>query len=67
MKIHIDIRNDIEPTLALECVKKVIENGRISKDNTQYCWLTTFDTQEGEIRVWVRDYRKSDCFMIYKG
>lgn len=28
MKIHLDIRNDISPTIALECVKQVIAQGK---------------------------------------
>lgn len=66
MKIYIDIRDDIKPELALECVKRVIEKGRISGNNDKYCWLTTFKTEIGELVVGTRDYRKNDCFVIHK-
>lgn len=61
MRIHLDIRNDIPPTIALECVKQVIESGRIS-----CCYVTTFDTNVGDVCVATRENRKSDCFIIYK-
>ena len=61
MRIHLDIRNDIPPTIALECVKQVIESGRIP-----HCYVTTFDTNVGEVLVTTRENRKSDCFIIFK-
>lgn len=69
MKVHIDIRDDISPTLALECVRHVIASGRISEGEhgkKYYCWATSFDTNEGEIIVYTRQYRISDCFLVYK-
>ena len=66
MKIHIDIRHNISPTVALECVKQVISQGKISADGKSYCYATTFNTDEGEVWVAIRPYRKSDCFLIYK-
>ena len=66
MKKHLDIRHYICPTIALECVKQVIEQGKISANGKSYCYATTFDTNEGEVCVAVRPYRKNDCFLIYK-
>lgn len=66
MKIHIDIRHNISPTVALECVRQVIAQGKISADGKSYCYATTFDTDKGEVWVAIRPYRKSDCFLIYK-
>ena len=43
MKIHIDIRNDISPTIALECVKQVIIQGKVSASGKSYCYATTFE------------------------
>ena len=65
-KIHIDIRDDIAPEVALECVKMVIENGKISNDGKQYCYLTSFNVGDDEVMVNTRDYRKSDCFLVWK-
>lgn len=62
-KIIIDVRDDIDPSAALLYVGNVISHGRISKDGTKYCWLTTF--HDGVVVV-TRDYRKNDCFVIYK-
>ena len=66
MKIYIDIRHNISPTIALECVRQVIAQGKISADGKSYCYATTFDTDEADVWVAIRPYRKSDCFLIYK-
>lgn len=62
-KIHIDIRDNIDHETAIKRVLKVVQDGRVSSDNTEYCWLTTWTDN---IAVSVRDYRKSDCFIVYK-
>ncbi len=59
----IDVRDNIDPAAALLYVGNVIHQGKISKDNTQYCWLTTF--HDG-ITVITRDNRKSDSFVVCK-
>ena len=66
MKIHIDIRHGISPTIALACVREVIAKGRVSNGGKMYCYATTFDTSEGEVWVQTREYRKSDCFLVHK-
>lgn len=68
-KIHIDIRDNINPELVLHLVARVIDAGKISKGENgkmYYCWLTVFDTPDGEIAVSTRQYRKNDCFIIWK-
>lgn len=68
-KIHIEIRDDIKPEIALSCVTRVVADGKISKGENgkmYYCWLTTFDTTDGEIAVSTRQYRKNDCFIVWK-
>ena len=66
MKIQINIKDDTSPTLALECVKKVIKEGRISNLGKNYCLGTSFTTNEGIVWVDTVPNRKSDCFLIYK-
>lgn len=63
MKIHIEIRNDIDPALALSRLKQVIEQGRISNDGKSYSYITEWSD---DIVVYTRDNRKSDCFVVYK-
>lgn len=65
-RIIVDIRDDIAPVVALECVRIVVSMGRISKNATMYCYDTSFNTPEGVILVLTRDYRKSDCFIVCK-
>ena len=69
MRIEIDIRDNISPEIALECVQYVIEKGKIShdnKNNAYYCWATTFKTKEGTVCVFTRPYRKANGFKVYK-
>ncbi len=62
----IDIRNDIRHEMAIALLLEVIKMGRISKNNTLYCYATRFQTSLGTVVVATRKYRKSDCFVIYK-
>jgi hypothetical protein len=63
MKIHIDIRDDINPEDAVRRVAHVISEGRISKNNTMYYFLTIW--KDG-VAVFTNEYRKSDCFVVWK-
>lgn len=68
-KINIDVRDNIDPALALRLVARVVSDGKVSKGENgkmYYCWLTVFDTPDGEISVATRQYRKSDSFVVYK-
>lgn len=42
MRIIINIEDGIPHFSAVVAVKKVIEQGFVSKNETQYCWLTSF-------------------------
>ena len=67
--MKIDIRDDIPPVLALECVKQVVAEGKVSTGENgkkYYCWATSFQTNVGKIMVVTRQYRKDDCFVVYK-
>ena len=67
--MRIDIRNDIPHYIALECVTRVVREGRISvgeHGKMYYCWATEFVTPIGCIIVATRQYRKDDCFVVYK-
>jgi len=69
LKINIDIRDNIKPGLALHLVARVIDAGKISKGENgkmYYCWLTVFDTPDGDIAVSTRQYRRNDCFIVWK-
>ena len=67
--MRIDIRNDIEPTIALELVKRVVKHGKVSQGENgkmYYCWVTEFEVGNEVLVVSTRQYRKDDCFMVYK-
>ena len=67
--MKIEIRDNIDPALALELVRMVVEKGKVSKGEKgkmYYCWATCFDVNGEQIIVWTRQYRKDDCFTVYK-
>lgn len=69
MRIHIDVRDDIPAAFAVECVMHVVRAGKISegeRGKMYYCWATVLSTPVGEVVVSTRQYRKSDCFVVYK-
>lgn len=66
MKIHLDIRDGIDQVVAMECVRRVLADGRISNGGKSYCLGTSFLTEDGVVWVCTRQHRKSDCFLVYK-
>ena len=66
--MKIDIRDNIPDDIAIELVGIVIRQGRISKkgDRDYYCWATIITYQDEEYAVYVRDNRKTDCFLVTK-
>ena len=65
-RLIINNRTNVPMTDVLECVDTVIRLGRISRNNTQYCYLTSFDINGEEYHV-VTDVRlRSDAFTFYK-
>ena len=62
-KFIIEVRDGIDPNEALDRVGHVISEGRVSKNNTLFCYHTSWS--DG-INVTTRDYRKNDCFVVYK-
>ena len=67
--MKIEIRKNIPDEIAIELVRMVILQGRISKgkDRMYYCWATKITYQDEEYTVYVRDNRKTDCFVVTKG
>lgn len=67
--MKIDIRDNIPDEIAIELVGIVIRRGRISKhgDKMYYCWATKITYQDEDYTVYVKDNRKTDCFVVTKG
>ena len=63
-KIIIQNDSSLPDIRALAYVKAVMEMGRISNNDKQYCYLTTFG-ENGEIVVATDLNKKSDRFVIY--
>lgn len=68
-KIIINNRAEIPDTEALDLVKRVINMGRVSNNNTQYCYLSICPTSDGNFAVSTDKNAKSDRFTLtrYKG
>lgn len=66
--MKIEIRDNITDEIAIELVGVVIRQGKISKgkDRMYYCWATKMTYQDEEYTVYVRDNRKTDCFVVTK-
>lgn len=67
--MKIDIKDNIPDELALNLVLKVVKEGKISKGEhgkMYYCWITVFEVDGIEYVVNTRQYRKQDCFLVYK-
>lgn len=58
----IKIEDNIDDLTAINLVKQVIEQGKISNNGNSYCYLTIFD----DISVETRRYINSPCFRVYK-
>lgn len=67
--MKIEIRDSIPDDVAIKLVGIVIRQGRISKgkDRMYYCWVTKMTYQDEDYTVYVRDNRKTDCFVVTKG
>lgn len=66
--MRIDIRDGIPDEIAIELVGIVIRQGRKSKkgDKMYYCWATEIEYNNERYMVYVRDNRKTDCFVVTK-
>lgn len=66
--MKIDIRDNISDEVAIELVGIVIRQGRISDgtDRMYYCWVTDIEYDDEKYMVYVRDNRKTDCFVVCK-
>ena len=66
-KIHITVCDDIPLDKAVDYVHDVISHGRVSKNNTLFCYLTLIHDKKTNqhISVQTMEYRKSDCFRVY--
>ena len=68
--MKIEIHDEIPPEVALRAVAQVVAEGKIStgeKGKMYYCWATSFQHPTvGRFIVLTRQYRKTDCFLVYK-
>ena len=64
MRLRVKIEDEIDPLFALSCVDAVIGKGRISKNNTQYCYVTTF--RNGVVVCASRTRKGTDTFFVCK-
>lgn len=63
-KIIIENRTELDLSICLEIIKAVIKLGRISNNNTQYCYYTTFELNGKNFSISTDLNKKSDRFII---
>jgi len=67
-KLIIENRSKATDQQALDCVKKVIDMGRISNDGKQYCYASTLEivdiTGKNRVLVYTDLNKKSDRFVV---
>ena len=63
-KLIIDNRTELSDINAVTLVGKVINQGRISNDNKQYCYGTGITIEDKEYMIWTDLNKKSDRFVI---
>jgi hypothetical protein len=65
-KIIIENRTDLSDDFILEKIIYVIRLGRISNNDKQYCYLSTFNYNNDEYCIATDLNKKSDKFTVYK-
>ena len=63
-KLIIDNRTELSDINVVTLVLKVINQGRISNDNKQYCYGTGITIEDKEYMIWTYLNKKSDRFVI---
>lgn len=63
-KFIIDNRTTLNDKEVLKAVLAVVELGRISNDNTQYCYGTEITIKDNNYLVWTSLNKKSERFVI---
>lgn len=65
-KLIIENRTDLSDFEALELVSKVVKMGRVSNNETQYCYGTTINSFGKIYGIWTCLNKCSDRFVITK-
>ena len=65
-RIIINNRSNLSDLTALELVSDVIKIGRISNNDKQYCYLSSFKIEGKEHHIVTDLRKKSDSFIIYE-
>jgi hypothetical protein len=64
-RVNIQVRDEIDPAVAVGRVAKVMADGRVSSDGKYYCWASTFS--DGTV-VFTRgpgkQFAHSDSFVV---
>lgn len=63
-RITIDIEPVVTTSMAVEMVRAVISQGRISDKGRSYCYATTFNVNGFEYVVECKKCAKSDKFLV---
>ena len=65
-RIIVNNKSDLSDADAMQQVRMVMLEGRISNDEKQYCYLTSFKRDGSEYHIVTDLRKKSDSFILYK-
>ena len=66
MKLILENKSDLPINVFLDLCKDVISMGRISNNDTQYCYLTAFEVNGENYHIVSDLNKKSDRLTLYK-
>jgi hypothetical protein len=64
-RIIINNKSELPDTVAMDLVMRVMKAGRISNNDKQYCYLTTFHLDSVQYDVATDLRKESDSFVVY--
>jgi hypothetical protein len=64
-KLILENRSDLPMSKFLELVQEIIEEGRISNNNKQYCYLSVYKINGKEYHIASELNKKSDKLILY--
>ena len=64
-RITINIQDQTPVNEILVAIQNVVGEGRISNDNTKYCFVSVFRNSVRDIHIYVKPYSKSDVFNVW--
>jgi hypothetical protein len=65
-RVNVQVRDGIDPAVAVARVATVMSSGRVSGDDKYYCWVTTFTDGTIVVTRGPNKRENTDSFIVYK-